>query len=260
MRSRWSNLRGGPISLAALCAAALCGATGFAAAKPADLVLVAGASGRTGKLVVEQLVAKHYRVRALVRDKARAQAELPPAVELAVGDVRDPATLTPAMQGVRYVVSAIGASGSKPTPGNGFAEVDFQGNANLAAAAKQAKISQFVLITSGGTANPAANPMVFMRPILVLKAKGEAALRDSGVPYTIVRPGGLTDDVGGKHAVTFSAADGPTGRIARADVATVCVEALGRKSALGKSVAIISGQHAWPNNWDKDFRSITADH
>ena len=231
----------------------------WAADKPADLVLVAGATGRTGQRVVEQLIAKHYRVRALVRDAAKAKAQLPATVEMSVGDVRTPSTLEPAMHGAKYVVSAIGASGMKPTPGNSYVEVDFQGNVNLVAAAKQAKVAQFVLVTSGGTANPAANPMEFMRPILSAKAKGEAALRASGVPYTIVRPGGLLDEAGGKTAVAFAGGDGPVGRIPRADVATVCVEALGRKSALSKSVSVVSGKGAWPNNWDKDFEAITAD-
>ncbi len=240
--------------------ALLCAAPLLAAGKPSpDLVLVAGATGRTGKLVVEQLVAKNYRVRALVRDIAKAKAEMPSVVEVVVGDVRDPATLVPAMKGVKYVISSIGAGGLKPEPGNTSMEVDFQGNANLAAAAKTANVKQFVLVSSGGTTNWATNPMAFMRPILEAKAKGEAALRASGVPYTILRPGGLVDDAGGKNAAAFAGGEGPMGRIARADVATVCVAALGRKAALRKSIAIVAGKDAAPNNWDKDFKAISVD-
>jgi uncharacterized protein YbjT (DUF2867 family) len=98
-----------------------------------------------------------------------------------------------------------------------------------------------------------------MRPILSAKFKGETALRNSGVPYTIVRPGGLVDEPGGKAAVEFQQGDKASGRIPRADVATVCIEALGRKSALGKTFEIVSGKGAWPNNWNKDFAALAAD-
>lgn len=231
-----------------------------AASKPsADLVLVAGATGRTGRRVVEQLVAKNYRVRALVRDAAKGSQEFPAGVEVMVADVRDPATLAPAMAGVKYVISAIGAGGMKPVPGNSADDVDNKGNANLATAASKARVAQFVLVSSMGTSNAANHPMEFMRPILMAKLKGETALRQSGVPYTIVRPGGLLEEPGGKSAVAFTQSDAGMGRITRADVATVCVEALGRKSALRKSVSVVSGTGPWPNDWNKDFKAIKAD-
>lgn len=224
-----------------------------------DLVLVAGATGRTGQRVVAQLLAKHYRVRALVRSADKAKTSLPQGAEVVVGDVRDPATIAPAMVGVKYVISTIGASGRNKEPGNGSEDIDNLGNAKLVEEARKAKVAQFVLVSSMGTSHAEANPMEFMRPILQAKLKGENAVRASGVPYTIVQPGGLTDDAGGKVAVAYSGSDSGMGRIPRDDVATVCIEALGRKSALGKSISIVSGTGAWPNNWDKEFKAIKAD-
>ena len=110
-----------------------------------------------------------------------------------------------------------------------------------------------------GTSSAATHPMEFMRPILMAKAAGEAALRSSGVPYTIVRPGGLTDEPGGKNTVAFAQADSGMGRIPRADVATVCVEALGRKTALRKSISIVSGTTTTPNDWASSFKVVPAD-
>lgn len=246
-------------AVALLASAAFGSAAAQAASKPADLVLVTGATGGTGQRVVAQLLAKHYRVRALVRDAEKAKTIVPEGAELVVGDVRDPATIAPAMVGVKYVISTIGARGRNREPGNGSDDVDNLGNAKLVAEAKKAKVAQFVLVSSKGTSNADANPMDFMRPILQAKLKGENAVRESGVPYTIVQPGGLLDDAGGKVAVAFSAKDSGFGRIPRDDVATVCVEALGRKSALGKSVSIVSGSGPWPNNWDKEFKAIKAD-
>jgi uncharacterized protein YbjT (DUF2867 family) len=226
-----------------------------------ELVLVAGATGRTGKQAVLQLAARGYRVRALVRDEGKAtKAEFPAGVAVVKGDVRDIESLKAGMKGVKFVISAIGAGGGpNPTPGNGAEDIDNQGVANLAQAARAARVRHMVLVSSAATTHYADYPVPFMRPILAAKFKGEAALRASGVPYTIVRPGGLLDEAGGKVAVEFMQGDTANGRIPRADVATVCIEALGRKSALGKTLEIVSGKAAWPNNWDKDFAALAAD-
>ena len=197
--------------------------------------------------VVEQLVARGYKVRALVRDAAAARAKLPAGVELVVADVRDPNTLAPALKGAKYVISAIGAGGGpKADPANGARDVDHLGVANLATASKAAGVKQLVLVSSSSVTKAAENPMAFMRPILAAKFEGEQALRASGVPYTIVRPGGLSDEPGGKLVVTFSQGDTTTGRIPRADVATACIEALGRKAAQGRTFEIFSARTRRP--------------
>lgn len=206
-------------------------AGGAAAATEAkSVVLVAGATGRTGQQLVQQLIEQGHAVRALVRDAGKARAALPAGIGIAVADVRDPDALATAMQGVTYVVSAIGA-GPRAAPGSGPREVDFAGVRNLALAAKAAGVRHFVLVSSAATTRAATYPMEFMRPILAAKLEGEAALRSSGVTYTIVRPGGLLDEPGGRRAIELSQGDTLAGRIPRADVAAVCVAALGRESA-----------------------------
>jgi uncharacterized protein YbjT (DUF2867 family) len=77
--------------------------------------------------------------------------------------------------------------------------------------------------------------------VLDWKFRGEEALRASGVPYTIVRPGGLTDEPGGRRSVVFRQGDEGAGTIPRADVARVCVAALGSVAALNKTFEISSG-------------------
>ena len=225
-----------------------------------ELVLVAGATGRTGKEVVTQLVARNYRVRALVRDAAKAQGTFPAGVELVVGDVRDPGSLNRSMKGVKYVISTIGAGGGpRGEAGNGPEEIDFQGVANLAASAKKARVKHFVLVSSAAVTKAADYPLAFMRPILAAKFKGENALRASGVPYTVIRPGGLVDEAGGAKIVQFSQGDQSTGRIPRADVALVCIEALGRRGAQRKTFEILSGSGAPPQDFGKDFAALAAD-
>lgn len=247
------------MAVAAAAGAALLTAP-LAAAKRGDLVVVAGATGRTGKEVVAELVKRDYRVRALVRDAAKAQGRLPAGIEVVVGDVRDEDSLRKAFKGARYVISAVGASGGPNAAADaGPEQIDNLGVARMAQVAKKARVKQFVLISSAAVTKAENYPMAFMRPILGAKFKGENALRASGVPYTIVRPGGLLDEPGGRKAVQFSQGDKTTGRIARADVALVCVEALGRRSALGKTFEILSGESAPPQDFEREFAALAAD-
>jgi len=221
------------------------GAALAAASSQAGVVLVAGATGRTGGHVVAQLVDQGHRVRALVRDEAKARATLPQGVEFVVGDVRDPGTLAPAMQGVTRVISTIGGSSRNPVPGNGPDDIDRQGNINLVDAAKVAGVTQFVLVSSGGADQAETYPVAFMRPLLAAKLASEDYLRASGLPYTIVRPGGLMDAPGEYTRIVLRQETGTDfGRVSRADLARVCIAALGSEAALGKTfdVAAVVGE------------------
>ncbi len=230
------------------------------AASGKGLVAVAGATGRTGVPVVEQLVARGFQVRALVRDVTAAKGRFPPGVELVSADVRDPKSLDAALRGAKYLISTIGAGGGpKADPSNGAREIDNLGVANLAKAAKTAGVSQMVLVSSATVTKAAENTLAFMRPILAAKFEGEQALRKSGVPYTIVRPGGLVDETGGKLAVTFAQGDTTSGRIPRADVATICIEALDRDTALSRTIEVYSAESPAPNDWAKSFGGLKAD-
>ena len=111
-----------------------------------DLVLVAGATGGTGRQIVSELNAAGYRVRAFVRDADSARAVLGKDVEYATGDVRQRPTIDAAMLGVRYVIVAIGAT--RKDPANGPEFVDYQGVRNLAEAAAAGKADQMVLVSS----------------------------------------------------------------------------------------------------------------
>jgi len=105
------------------------------------------------------------------------------------------------------VVSAIGARGAKGPDRPEM--IDYQGVANLAAAAAQAGIRHFVLVSSMGTTQ-ADHPLnKLFGNVMIWKAKGEQALRDSGVPYTIVRPGGLVNEPAGQGRIQLVQGDPP---------------------------------------------------
>jgi len=95
--------------------------------------------------------------------------------------------------------------------------------------------------------------------VLKWKLKGEQVLRTSGIPYTIVRPGGLTDEDGGQHEILFKQGDKDGGLITRADVARVCVAALEIPAARNKTFEVINGSTPPAKDWQTLFAGLKPD-
>jgi uncharacterized protein YbjT (DUF2867 family) len=222
-----------------------------------SLVLVAGATGGTGKAVVKNLQAQGYSVRAFVRDESKARIVLGDDVEYATGDVRDVASITSAMDGVTFVISAIGSS--RGDASNNPEAVDYGGIKNLADGAAAAGIEQFVLVSSSGVTDEDHFLNKAFDNILKWKLKGEDALRTSGVPYTVVRPGGLVNVPGNQEAVIFAQGDTSGGRISREDVALICIAALQTPAAVNKTFETYSSQAVGENDWGQLFGALQPD-
>lgn len=243
-------------SLVAACAG---NAATQADAKAPKIVLVAGATGGTGKEAVKQALDKGYTVRALVRDEARARELFGDRVTYVVGDVRDTASVPGFVKGVDYVVSALG-SNQRRDPTNKPEVIDYGAVKALAEASKAAGVEHFVLVSSMGVTDPNHMLNKILDNVLVWKKKGEDALRDSGVPYTVVRPGGLRDGAAGEGGIKLMQGDPQVmGQIARADVASVCVAALGRQDALSKTFEIVGDPNGTPPDWDTFFSQLKPD-
>ena len=187
------------------------------------MILVAGGTGRLGGLVVEELLARGERVRVLTRSAARADGLRAAGAEVALGDVRDPASLLPAADGAQVVVSAVhGFAGTgHVTPAN----VDRDGNAHLVAAAQRAG-AEMVLMSVIGAARQ--HPMELFQ----MKAEAEEALRNSGLRWTIVRANAfqelwqeLLQKGPGRRPLIFGRGDSPIDFVRVAKVAGVVVEA-----------------------------------
>jgi len=233
---------------------------GEAAATGADapaVVLVAGATGGTGRALVRNLRAQGYEVRALVRDAERARQVLGDAVDYRQGDVRELDVLLPAMAGVDYVISAIGASQSDPD--NGPEAVDYGGVKNLTEAARRSGVKQFVLVSSAGASQEDHYLNKMFNNVLRWKFKGEEALRNSGLIYTIVRPGGLVNIPGGEQRLVFAQGDTTSGRISREDVALICIQALQEPAARNKTFETYSTEEPGNNNWSAMFAALEQD-
>jgi uncharacterized protein YbjT (DUF2867 family) len=205
--------------------------------------LVAGATGQTGRRIVDQLLKEGVTVRALVRDRAKAQSELPADVEMVVGDVLNPGSLIAALADCQFLLSATGAAPSfDPT---GPYKVDYEGNKNLVDAAKNASVERFVMVSSL-CVSKLFHPLNLFWGVLYWKQQAEDYLKNSGVPYTIVRPGGLKNEDNDQAIVMSSADTLFEGSIPRQKVAQVCVEALNQPTAKNKVVEIVTSQSAAP--------------
>ena len=168
---------------------------GCATTNAAPNVAVVIGRGQSGAPLARILKEQGYTVRVMVRDPSRAKG-LPEGVQVVSGDATQPASLLAGLKGADYVLSTIGANcvPKKDFPARGAPQdVDYRGIENLAAAAKQAGIGQFVLMSSlgAGDTDPKAMLNAMCGMVLQWKGNGEASLRASGVPYTVVRPGGL---------------------------------------------------------------------
>jgi uncharacterized protein YbjT (DUF2867 family) len=138
------------------------------------MILVCGATGTTGAAVLRQLRGDQRPVRALTRSAAAAQRLRGEGIEAVIGDLGEPATLAPALDGIDAVYVATPAS-----------EALAEHEGNLAAAARSAGVGHVVKLSVGGAA--ADSPVSFRRQ----HGAAEAAVRAGGVPWTMLRPNGF---------------------------------------------------------------------
>ena len=237
----------------AVVAAMLIATDGHVAAAEKQTVLVMGA-GQSGQPLIKILADKGYNVRI----SSRKAADMPGATAV-VADVTKPDTLPAALKGVDYVISTIGSNAPDGT--NRPEDVDYKGMINLVDAAKAAKVKQFVLMSALGAGNNDPEVMLNKRfgMVLMWKGRGEDYLRKSGVPYTIVRPGGLKNCDPGKADIKFSGDPKLTGAaICRSDVGLAMAAALGNPQALQKTVGVVSQEGA-PSDPAKKFAAINRD-
>lgn len=218
-------------------------------------VFVAGATGKTGKHIVRQLIERDVPVTALVRDLERGKTILPEAVELIEGDVLKPATFESALTNCSVLICATGASPSlDPT---GPYKVDYEGTKNLVDAAKKQGIEHFVLVSSL-CVSKFFHPLNLFWLVLYWKKQAENYIQASGIPYTIVRPGGLKEEDNSDN-ITMSQADTLfEGSIPRQKVAQVCIEALSQPVAKSTIVEIVASPDVPSKSWSELFASAAG--
>jgi uncharacterized protein YbjT (DUF2867 family) len=148
-------------------------------------VLVVGGTGLLGGQVVTALLSRGKRVRALVRPASDAKGLEEAGVQIARGDMMDPASLLRAMEDVDSVIST--AAGYTRHSKGDTAEIDIVGNRNLADAASRAGVRRFVLTS---ILSCDQTPQV---PHFWHKKLAEDRLEELDVPFVSLRPGAFLD-------------------------------------------------------------------
>ena len=215
------------LSVVVGCSSSIQGDDSTTATTP-EKILVLGASGKSGRYINAQLAAQNRNFVAATSNIERARERFTENYDWVELDVRDPASVQAAMTGVSSIISALGATTFKGDNGPEF--VDYLGVRNVVDAALQADVKHMVLISSSGVTDP-DHILNKLGDVMVWKLKGEDYLRASGLPYTIIRPGGLLDNDSGTHRLLVRQGDDLpyTSKLSvtgRGDVAMLAIAAL----------------------------------
>jgi uncharacterized protein YbjT (DUF2867 family) len=205
-------------------------------------ILVAGASGQTGRRCVALLRQRGMQVRVLSRSVERATATLGD-VEVHAGDVRDAASLAGVAAGMDAAICTIGTRSY--FGGNGGQAVDALGTRNLVEACARDWLPHLVFMSAFGLDRRSWALSVFssvFNQYFRWKREAEAAVRECGVPYTIVRPVELGN--GPPRAPLLLNQSAPLSlmrRVSRDLVAEALVDSIGRRNAIAKTFELCEG-------------------
>jgi uncharacterized protein YbjT (DUF2867 family) len=222
-------------------------------------VLVVGASGSIGRLVVDEAIRQGHIVRALVRSRGKAD-QLPREAQVVIGDVTRPDTLSGAVEGVDAVVFTLGSDGEGKV---GAESVDYGGVRNVLRALGS-RTARIALMTSIGVTNRTGD---YNRTTEAhdWKRRSERLVRASGLPYTIVRPGWFDYNASNQHRLVLlqgdrrHAGDSSDGVVARRQIAQVLVYSLGSDQALRKTFELVAETGPAPDDFDALFASLDAE-
>lgn len=203
-------------------------------------IFLAGASRGVGREIAKCLTQQKLKVKALLRTEA-ARAELEAmGIEVVLGDALNVADVERAMlKPISVVISTIGGL---PKDGQ---RADFLGNKNLIDLAVKAGVQKFILVSSIGSGNSAAaippSALATLAPVLAEKEQAEKHLIESGLTYTVIRPGGLKSEPATGNGVLT---EDPriAGTIHRADVAHLVCLCLNSDRANNKILSAVDRQ------------------
>jgi uncharacterized protein YbjT (DUF2867 family) len=200
-------------------------------------VLIAGGHGKIARRLIRVLAREGHTARGLIRNPEHAaDIEADGGVPVLCDLERD--DVTPHASGADAIVFAAGAG-----PGSGPERkrtVDLGGAIRCVEAAEAARVARFVIVSSIGAHEPDSGPEA-MRPYLRAKAEADARVAASGLDWTIVRPGSLTDGPG-TGLVDISTVLGRRGSVPRDDVALVLAETLAAPGTIGLTFELFTGE------------------
>lgn len=202
-------------------------------------IAVFGATGGTGRHFLEQALAQGHSVSALVRDPAKLDISHP-QLQLVTGNVLEPTAVARTLEGSTAVVCSLGTTSNNP------GDVVSTGTKNIIHHLQQHGPQRLLVVTSLGVGDSADQvPFVFkllmksvLKKVMADKEVQEAAVRASGLEWTIVRPGGLTDGPATGQYTVGTGREIKAGQVRRADVAQFLMQELTAAQYLRQAVAI----------------------
>jgi uncharacterized protein YbjT (DUF2867 family) len=202
-------------------------------------VLIAGGHGKIALELTRLLSERGDEVHSMIRNPDHAADVTDAGAAEAVHcdlETDDEERIADAVDGMDAIVFAAGAG-----PGSGSERketMDYGGAVKLIDAAKDRGVGRYVIVSSMG-ADPEHEGDDTFDVYLRAKGRADAALAESGLDFTIVRPGGLTDEAA--TGQVFISREGERGQVPRADVAAVLAAALRAEATVGKTFEVISG-------------------
>jgi uncharacterized protein YbjT (DUF2867 family) len=201
-------------------------------------VVIAGGHGQIALRLAALLSARGDAVRALVRNPGHEAGVRATGAEPVIADMERLDDLAGFVDGADAVVFAAGAG-----PGSGAERkrtVDLGAAVKLLDGARRTGVRRYLMISAMGAASPAAGAEA-MRPYLEAKGQADAALAASDLDWTIVRPGGLTDEPG-TGLVEVAPSLGRRGSVTRDDVAAVLVGCLDEPRTVRATFDLLQGE------------------
>lgn len=198
--------------------------------------LVIGAHGKVGRILTPMLAQTGMDPLAMIRDEQQQKYFLDRDIDVVVADLEK--DFAPVFAGCDTVVFTAGSGGH--TGADKTMVIDLYGAVRSIEYAKAAGIQRFCMVSALKAHDPLAGSSR-IRHYLVAKYLADEHLVKSGVPYFILRPGGLTDEPGNGQVTLVEECPNRAGDVARADVAAVVVEAL-RQNLLGATLELVEGE------------------
>jgi uncharacterized protein YbjT (DUF2867 family) len=201
---------------------------------------------------VAEAVRQGHAVRALLRDASKA-SQLPSGIDVVIGDVTEPHTLSATTQGVDAVVFTLGSDG---LGSNAAQSIDYGGVRNVLSALGGRKAHIALMTAIGVTDHRGAHDW---------KRRAERLVRASGLPYTIVRPGWFDYNAADQHRLQFlqgdtrHAGDPSDGVVSRQQIAQVLVTSLVSQSAQRKTFELVAEQGPAQSDLEPLFAALEAD-
>lgn len=206
-------------------------------------LLIVGATGTLGRQIARHALDRGYEVRCLVRNLKKAAFLKEWGAELVRGDICDPSTLSPALEGIEAVIDA---AATRPTESLSIKKIDWEGKLNLIKAVKAAAIERYIFFS---ILDCEKYPEV---PLMDIKHCTEKFLEESGLNYTILRPCGFMQGLIGQYAIPIldnqavwiAGESTPIAYIDTQDIAKFAIRALEVPETEKRSFPIV-GTRAW---------------